>query len=509
MKDVISNEMLYEKINEAVNIICNTVGSTLGPCGNNVLINTDDKSPFITNDGVTIAESIESNDKYIHTILEIIKESTLKTNEQVGDGTTTTLVLLGSIINDGINEIKNGKNAFILSKELNNILNKLINKLEEYKMKPTKENILNIAVKSANDIEIGKLVYEVFNKQKNNNSIKLSESNSCKTYYETKKGYLLDIETPNIYFSNRKEIKLEDSYIFIIRGYLDNIEKISDIVNEGLERNKNIIILANDYDEQISEQLILYNIKENKNIYLFKTPEYGIRKMNIEEDISILTNSKIKNIDYENISFNDYGKCNIIFNKDNLTIINDNKNIKERVKELKKELNNNISDYDKEFILNRISCLTNGVTYIYVGGNTKTIVKEKIMRFEDSINAVSHAYNGILYGEGITYLKLSECLNDKIIPEKIIKNALNKPFQKIFENAGLDYSNIKNDIINSNYNKIYNFETNGFENINITNIIDPYDVELFSLINAISISSILLTTNYLVINENLKEKIEI
>ena len=150
MKDVISNEMLYEKINEAVNIICNTVGSTLGPCGNNVLINTDDKSPFITNDGVTIAESIESNDKYIHTILEIIKESTLKTNEQVGDGTTTTLVLLGSIINDGINEIKNGKNAFILSKELNNILNKLINKLEKYKIKKTKENILNIEVKNEN-----------------------------------------------------------------------------------------------------------------------------------------------------------------------------------------------------------------------------------------------------------------------------------------------------------------------------------------------------------------------
>ena len=510
MKEIINGSELHEKIIEAVNMICDAVSSTLGPCGNNVLINTDDKSPYITNDGVSIAQAIESNDKIINTILEIIKEASLKTNEEVGDGTTTTLVLLKSIINDGIKEIRNGKNAFILASELNKALEKTIKLLETFKVKPSKTNMLEIARTSANDKEIGNIVYEVFNKLKNKNSIKITENNSYKTYYEIKKGYILDIDNiPNIYFTKSKEIKINNAYIFIIRGYLNDLEQISDIINESIERNKNIILLVEDYNEIINEQIILYKVKDNKNIYLFKTPDYGLRKIDIEEDISILTNATIKNIDYENISFNDFGTCDIVINKENIIIVNENNNIKNRVKELKKLLKKDISDYDKDFILNRISYLTKGIAYIYVGGNSKTEIKEKIMRFEDSINSISNSYNGIVYGEGITYLKLSNKLDKTIQAEKIIKNALNKPFQKIFENSGIDYSNILNEIINSNYNKLYNFETNNFENINETQIIDPYIVEKYALINAISISSILLTTNYLVINENLKEKLEI
>lgn len=504
MKEVISKNELYELILKSVNIICDSVSSTLGPCGNNVLINKDDTTPFITNDGVTIASAIESQNIKINSILEIIKESSLKTNEDVGDGTTTTLVLLKSLINDGIKEIKLGKNPFILKKELNIVLNKIINEIKRLKMKPTKKDLLYIANTSSNDKEIGKIIYDVFLKMKNKYSIKLLESNNEKTYYEIKKGYLIDIDNmPNLYFNNSNIINLKDVYILIIRDYLENIEQISDIINECYQRNKNIVIFADEYNESIIEQLILFNIKDNKNIYLFKTPDYGSRKIEIEKDISLLSNANIKNVSFEKIKWCDIGHINsITITKNNITIFNDNKNIKNRIKELKNESKLTFSQYEKEEIESRISKLNKGIAYIYVGGNTKTEIKEKLMRFEDALNAIDSSYNGIVYGEGITYLKISDTLNDNIISEKIVKNALQKPFQKIFENAGIDYTKIKNDIIKSNYKKIYNFDLNKLENIENSNIIDPINVSICAITNAICISSILLTTNYLVINEN-------
>lgn len=512
MKEIIKGDELYQNILNAVNMICNAVSSTLGPCGNNVLINTDDKSPYITNDGVTIASSIESSDIIINSIINIIKESSLKTNEEVGDGTTTTLVLLQSIINDGINEIKKGKNGFILKNELNEVLTKVIDELNKLKIKPTKKDLLNIALTSSNEKEVGVISYEVFNKMKSKYTIKLEESNDSKTYYKNKKGYVLNIDDiPNIYFTKDNNIELKNVYLLIIRGYLQNLEQISEIVNEGYERNKNIVILCSDYGDNIQEQIILYKLKENKNIFIFKTPEYGLRKIDIEEDVASLTNATIKNIDFEIISSNNLGFAdNIIINKENIIIVNENNNIKKRIKTLKSLLNSNISLYDKEFIESRISYLTKGVAYIYVGGKTKIEIKEKAMRFEDTINALENSKYGIVYGEGISYLKVSNLLNKEVLSENIIKNALEKPFQKIFENAGINYIDIKNNIIKSNYTKIYNFKTNNIEEISTSNIIDPLKVEIVALKNAISIASMLLTTNYLIINEsNIKSKTDL
>ena len=508
MKTVINKEETYKIILKSVNMICNAVSSTLGPCGNNILINKDDKSPYITNDGVSIAESIESDDIKVNTVLDIIKESSLKTNEEVGDGTTTTLVLLESIINDGLNEIKDGKNAFILKTELNNTLDKVINEINKLKMKPTNEDLLNISITSSNDKEIGNIVFESFNKMKSKYAIKTEENNDINTYYEIKKGYTLDIDNiSNLYFTNDNKIELNNSYLLILRSYLENLEQISDIINECYERNKNIVILCEDFNENINNQILLFKLQENRNIFLFKTPDYGSRRIDIEEDLSILSNSIIKDITYENVSFNDLGKVeNIIITKNNITIVNDNNNIKRRIKSLKSLLKENISNYDKEFIESRLSYLTKGILYIHVGGKTRTEIKEKMMRYEDALNAISNANEGITYGEGITYLKVSEILNEKIISEKIIKNALQKPFQRIFENAGLNYLNIKKEIVINNYEKIYNFETNNLESINNSKIIDPIKVELVALKNAVSIASILLTTNYLVINESINNK---
>ena len=500
MKEVISNEELKKVMVKAVNLICDAVGSTLGPSGNNVIINNT-LSPYITNDGATIARSISSSDKRVNAILEIVKEASLKTNEEVGDGTTTTLVLLQSIFNEGLKEIENGKDPIILKKELNNLLDSLIEQINKKKIIPNKEELLKIAYTSSNDIEISKLVTEVYLKMDNSYSIRLEESRE-KTYYEIKKGYVIeDIEIPNIYFSNKDKIELNNTLILILNGYLSNLELISDALNEALVKNKNLIILANDYSDEVQNEIMSYYLDLNKNIFIFKMPGYGSEKNNIEKDISKLSDSKISNIDYERVLYKDLGIIDKLeINKNSITLVI-NKNMHNYINKLKNELENS-NEYEKELLENRISKLENGIATIYVGGNTKTEIKEKIMRFEDTLCALEVAKHGIVKGEGLVFLEISESINNKILSK-----ALEAPFIKILNNSGYEDKKIKEEIIKSKYQKIFNLEKGILESIE-NNIIDPALVLIESIRNAISIATLLLTTNYLVINEE-KEKIEI
>ena len=504
MKEVINGNELRKIMLEAIDLLCDSVASTLGPSGNNVLINTDDTTPFITNDGVTIAKSIESSDKRINTILEIAKEASLKTNEEVGDGTTTTLVLLQSLIHKGLKEIEKGKNPIILKEEINEAVENTIEELEKMKKKPTNEDLECVAINSSEDEKAGKLLTEIYLKMGSRYACRLEESNDDKTYYSIKKGYNLEIDNiPSIYFTNSKEINLKDSYILLLKGYLNDLEEISDIINEGIDRCKNIVILAEDYDIEVERDIILYYLQEHKNIYLFKLPDYASRKEAIASDIASLTNSKIRNINLEKISFNDLGKATINITKNELTIISDN-NIKDKLNALKDELNEISDDYEKEFLQARISKLENGVATIYVGGKTKSEIREKIMHYEDALYALETANLGITIGEGITFLKIIDKLALNTDGANILKKALEMPFKKIMENSAQDYLKIKEEIIKYKYSKIYNLKTKELEDIKNTNIIDPMKVITASLKNAVSISSLLLTTNYLVINDTIK-----
>ena len=500
MKEVIYGEELRKTMIEAINLLCDAVGSTLGPSGNNVLINTDDISPFITNDGVTIAKAISSNDKKIDTILEIVKEAALKTNEIVGDGTTTTLVLLKSIFNNGLEEISKGKNPIELKYELNRCLNKIVEELYKISRKPNDNDLLSIATISTEDKELGNFLFNLYKIMKSKYAIKLMEGNSEETYYEIKRGYNLEIDNiPSIYFQNSNELIINDVYTLLLRGYLDNLEDIAEIINEGLNRNKNILILCEDYNELVLEQVILYYLQMNKNIYLFKIPDYGSRKEEIIKDVVSLTNSSIKNIGYDHIYFDNLGHINeLIIKKDEIIVVNEI-DVINRLEALKDEFNNLYDDYEKEFLASRISKLENGIATIYVGGKTKTEIKEKLLRLEDGICALEVAKDGILVGEGISLLKVINSIDNVILCK-----ALEVPFNKIMENAIGNYEDIKNEIKNSNYEEIYNFALANFESINDTTIIDPLKVVIEAIKNAISIASMLLTTNYLVINENIK-----
>lgn len=511
MKRVISNDELREIILEATNLIGDAVGNTIGPKGNNVLINNDETSPFITNDGVTIAHAIASDKEAVNTILEIIKESALKTNEVVGDGTSTTIVLLQSIIKEGLKVIKQGYNAVVLKKEILESMQIVLDNLQGYKIKPKKKDLLAIAKISANDEEIGKIITEVYLKMKTKDAIKLDYSQNAITYYEIKNGYNIELDNiPSYYFNNDNFLELNNVYLLIINSYLDNIEKISNIINEGIERDKNIIILADDFDDVLYNEIITYKLQNNKNIFLFKLPDYASRKDAIANDLAMISSSNIKNTFYDNINWNDLGLIDkVIINKNELIFINNNINYKNKINILKEELTKAISDYDKDFLKERISKLENGIATIYVGGITDVEKKEKRMRFEDAINALEIAKKGVIVGEGISYLKVSSILSNTTHGNIILRKALEMPFIKLMENAGENPNLIKGEIIANNYKSIYNFKTAQFESINDTEILDPLEVEMEALKNAISIATLLLTTNYLIINDSFqKENIE-
>ena len=268
--------------------------------------------------------------------------------------------------------------------------------------------------------------------------------------------------------------------------------------------NKKIVILAEDYDNVLTQELLVYNLHNDKNIYLFNLPEYATRKESIIKDISTITTANIKNIDYESVDCADLGLFKYItINKDELVIYNDID--KKYIKELKNEFDNCNSDYDKEFIANRLAKLNTGIATLFVGGSTKVEIREKIMRLEDALNAIHIASMGVVTGEGITLLKISNELNVNNAGDAILKEVLSEPFNKIMINSGVDNKTMEELIRKSNYQKIINLKNNSLED-NI-DIIDPVEVIITALKNASSVAAMLLTTKYLVINEKIKNNL--
>jgi len=493
MKKVINYEELKNKMNIAVKMLCNPVKNTLGPKGNNVIINNSTFSPFITNDGVTIAENIESDDIVVNTVLTLLKEASIKTDETVGDGTTTTIVLLESIFDEELKLIDQGVNPIILKQELDVSLNKIINELKKESIKPTKKDLLNIATTSSNSKIIGKIITDTYLKVKNINSINIKEYDIKETKIKYTKGYSFESNLAHYYyFKDKNEIVLDNPYIVLNDNYFDNLESISNIINEIINKKKDFIIISKGYSEDIINQVISLYIDDIAKIYLFKTPEYGVNELIFLNDISIISNAKnINNIKLGKIK-------NITFNKEN-AIISFDKN--DKINELINNIKNDKNPIDKDFNIKRLSMLTNSLAEIQVGGNSSLERRELVMRYTDALHAIDSAKNGILLGNGIPFLKIS---NNMIIDnngDKILKTALIKPFEQIIFNSGLDKNIILENIKNNNFNLLYNIKTSKYENIENKTILDSLEVLINSLTNAVSISSMLLTTSNLVINE--------
>lgn len=498
MKKVICNKELKDSIKYAIDLLCNIVKMTLGPGGSNAIIDHSILNPYITNDGVTIAENIESDDIVVNTILELAKEATIKTNENVGDGTTTTLVLLQSIYSEGIKLIDSGISPIFLKRKLDNNLDIIINKLKKYSRKPTKEELLKIANVSASDIEIGKLIYDVYSKIKDKNSITIREG-EYDTYIKYLKGYMLDTDIASSYFFTSNEIVYNSPCVLLSDSIIYSLNEISSILNYINECNKSLVIVASDYDEQFINEILSLVINDNYKIILLKNPQYGFKQLNILKDLSSISLASINHSSYDIKSLGMVKQIKIGKDVTNLTFELNNE-VKKRIDELNNILKSESDEYEKSFYLKSISMLKNKTAEIIVGAPTKIERRERMMRFDDALCSICSAYNGILVGSGITLYKVSEELDNDLY-SNIYKVALKTPLMQILINAGIENNVLKN-IIDSKYNKLYNVNTFEYENVDNTEVLDSLDVVINSLINATSIAGMLLTTNSLIINEN-------
>ncbi len=502
MKKVITGKELYDCEEKAIALLCGTVKKTLGPRGSNAIIDHSLMNPFITNDGVTIARNIESEDERINTILTLAKEASIKTDETVGDGTTTTLVLLESLFKSGLAKIKDSLNPHLLKNELDEALENIIEEIKKESKIPTEENYYNIASIAASNKNIGKLITRMYLKV--GSAIKIEEGKTSETYTKIINGYSFEplLASP-YFFNNTNEIIYKNNLILIMLKEVNEIGEISEIINYTIEKRIPLVILATDYTEEVINEVLSLNLSKITNVTLLKLPEYGLHQMEVLKDLEIISNAKIAKSSDE-LSLNNLGKCEEIKITKELATINNNlqsKVIKRYINNLKEKISTIDDDFELEFQSNRLSKLTNGIGIIYVGATTTTEAREKKMRFDDAFCALNCAANGIIPGSGLILLKIKENLETKNNGSIILKEALDKPFMQILENVGINPSNIYNKIKASDFDIIYNVFENKFETISKTKVIDPTTVVITSLKNAVSIAGMLLTTTSLIINE--------
>lgn len=300
MKKIITGTELQEKMEQAIQLLCEPVKDTLGPRGKNVMIESSNLPPFITNDGVTIAENIESEEEGIKTILELAKESSMKTNEVVGDGTTTTLLLLENLFKNGLYHIKQGIHPMIIKEELEKTTQEVINKLKGLKRKASKKMLKNIAKISANDEEIGNLVYEAFQITKNKNAILIEEQEERKNSLNIFQGYYFSSTLASSYFlKNKSKQTFEDVCILLFHKECSNINKIEEILNEIMEQKRSLVIISESFDEYMIQTFASLVIDGKLNCCLLKLEEYGLREQMIMKDLEIITRAKkIPNDDF-------------------------------------------------------------------------------------------------------------------------------------------------------------------------------------------------------------------
>ena len=504
MKRVITGKELYECVKQAIDLLCGTVKKTLGPRGSNAIIDHSLFNPFITNDGVTIARNIESEDERINTILTLAKEASIKTDETVGDGTTTTLVLLEPILKKGLEKINLGVNPNVLKKELDGALDEVVKRIKAESKEPTEKDYFHIASIAANDENIGKLISDLYLQLKDG-ILKIEESNTKNTFSKIVNGYTFETLLASPYFlSNENERELKNVAFLIANKEINEIEEISEVINYLIDKKMPAIILALDYSDEVVNEILSLNFNEVTNVTLLKIPEYGLHQIDLLNDLKVVTKSKIVKITDE-VKISDLGKCKgIKIDKENVVITSyfEDELLKKHINKIKKELEQEEDSYEKDHLSNRLAKLTTGCGMIYVGASTTTEAREKKMRFDDALWAMKSAKSGIVPGSGIIFLKIAEELESKNDGYAILKDALTKPFDQILENTGNQKEQVYHKIKESNFNIIYNVLEERYELISETKVIDPTKVVISTITNAVSIASMLLTTSSLIINEH-------
>jgi chaperonin GroEL len=502
-----------------VNIMAEAVKATLGPKGRNVVIDKKFGSPTITKDGVTVAKEIELQDPYEDMGAQMLKEVASKTSDIAGDGTTTATVLAQAIFREGLRNVTAGANPMGLKRGIEAAVEAVNDELKKLsKSTKDKKEIAQVAtIASNNDKTIGNLIAEAMEKVGKDGVITVEESKSAETVLDVVEGMQFDRGYLSPYFvtdPERMEVVLEDAIVLIHEKKISVMKDMLPLLEQVARSGKPFLIIAEEVEGEALATLVVNKLRGTLHTAAVKAPGFGDRRKAMLEDIAILTGGKAitedLGIKLENIKLEDLGRAKkVVVDKDNTTIVEGSgkaKEIEGRIKQIRAQIEETTSDYDREKLQERLAKLAGGVAVIKVGAATETEMKEKKARVEDALNATRAAVEeGIVPGGGVALLRASKAIDrvkaegDEKVGAMIVKRALEEPIRQIVENAGLEGSVIVEKVKSETVaNRGYDADSMDYVDMVQAGIIDPTKVERVALQNAASIASLLLTTEALI-----------
>jgi chaperonin GroEL len=517
-KEIKYSSQAREKMLTGVNTLANAVKVTLGPKGRNVLIEKSWGSPTTTKDGVTVAKEIELEDKFENMGAQMVKEVASKTSDVAGDGTTTATILAQAIFREGSKLVSSGANPMSVKRGIDKAVALVVEELKKIS-KPTKDKneIAQVGtVSSNNDRTIGDIIAEAMEKVGKEGVITVEEAKSMETSLEIVEGMQFDRGYLSPYFVTNAEkmvIELDEPYILLHEKKISNMQEMVPILEQIARTGRPFLTIAEDVEGEALATLVVNKLRGTLKCAAVKAPGFGDRRKAMLEDIAILTGGQVMSEDLghklENIKLEDLGTAKkITIDKDNTTIVDgggNRKALEGRVKQIRAQIEETTSDYDREKLQERLAKLIGGVAVINVGAATEAEMKEKKARVEDALNATRAAVEeGIVAGGGVALIRAMKVLEkadfkgEELSGANLIKRALEEPLRQIASNAGFEGSIVVQKVQASNGNEGFNAESGEYEDLVKAGIIDPTKVTRFALQNAASVAGLLMTTEAMV-----------
>lgn len=520
-KDITFGMEARASLKIGVDKLSNAVKVTLGPKGRNVIIDKKFGAPIITKDGVTVAKEIELKDPAENMGAQMVKEVASKTSDVAGDGTTTATVLAQAIFNNGLKNVTAGANPMDLKRGIDKAVERVVESLRKQSKEvgDSSEKIEQVATISANnDSSIGKLIAEAMSKVKKEGVITIEEAKGTETSVKVVEGMQFDRGYISPYFitdTDKMEAVYENPYILIYDKKISTMKDFLPVLEKVVQTGKPLVIISEDVDGEALATLVVNKLRGSLKIVAVKAPGFGDRRKAMLEDIAILTGGTViseeQGYKLENADLSHLGKAEkISVDKDNTTIVSgqgEKEMIKARVNQIKSQMENTTSDYDREKLQERLAKLAGGVAVLYVGAASEVEMKEKKDRFDDALHATRAAVEeGIVPGGGVAYIRALELLEnfegvneDETTGIAIVRRALEEPLRMIVENAGIEGSIVVQKVKEGKEDFGFNARTEKYENLYESGVIDPTKVTRVALENAASIAGMLLTTECLLV----------
>lgn len=522
-KEIKFNIDARAQLKEGVDILADTVKVTLGPKGRHVVLEKKFGAPLITKDGVTVAKEIELSNAYRNMGAQMVKEVASKTGEIAGDGTTTATLLAQAIINVGLKNITAGANPMDVKRGIDKAVDKVIKHIASQAkvIGDDLNKIEQVARVSANDDhEIGKLIAEAMSKVKKEGVITVEESKGTSTSVEVVEGMQFDRGYISAYFvtnAEKMEADLDNPFILIYDKKISTMKDLLPILETTAQTGRPLLIISEDVEGEALATLVVNRLRGSLKVCAVKAPGFGDRRKEMLEDIAILTGGTVvseeKGLKLEHATLDMLGNSEkVTVNKENTTIVNgagDKEMIKARIAQIKQQMTTTTSDYDKEKLQERLAKLSGGVAVLYIGAASEVEMKEKKDRVDDSLHATRAAIEeGIVPGGGVAYIRAISALEglkgdneDQTIGIEIIKRAIEEPLRQIAVNAGKEGAVVAQNVKGGKGDYGYNAQTDKFEKLYVSGVIDPAKVVRIALENAASVAGMFLTTEAVVVEE--------